>query len=154
MRPDGVIPGPAPVEVFLIRNNEMAVAVGSVAAYPNGFEFTVHARLRNRQFVWGKSPLDSLADPRTRGNLNRPSGWASGMPMAAEPGPAATALYLLIEPMASTWSCSKLGPVVPSANGTVASGFIRFRQAARSPSSHLGCCCMRWPRLVQNWIVR
>jgi hypothetical protein len=66
MRPDGVIPGPAPVEVFLIRNNDVAVAVGCVTAYPNGFEFTVHARLRDREWVWGKSPLDSLADPRTR----------------------------------------------------------------------------------------
>jgi hypothetical protein len=52
--------------MFLIRNNEVAVAVGSVTAYPNGFEFTVHARLHHEQFVWGKSPLDSLADPRTR----------------------------------------------------------------------------------------
>jgi hypothetical protein len=66
MRPDGVIPGLAPAEVFLIRNNDVAVAVGSVTAYPNGFEFTIHARLRKREFVWGKSPLDSLADPRTR----------------------------------------------------------------------------------------
>jgi hypothetical protein len=66
MRPDGVIPGPAAVELFLIRTNEVGVAVGSVRAYPNGFEFTVHARLRHGQLVWGKSPLDSLADLRTR----------------------------------------------------------------------------------------
>jgi hypothetical protein len=66
MRPDGVIPALAPAGLSLIRNNDVAVAVGSVHAYPNGFEFTVHARLRHGQFVWGKSPLDSLADPRTR----------------------------------------------------------------------------------------
>jgi hypothetical protein len=66
MRPDGVIPGVARVGLFLIRSDEMAVAVGSMHGYPNGFEFTVHARLRHEQFVWGKSPLDSLADPRTR----------------------------------------------------------------------------------------
>jgi hypothetical protein len=66
MRPDGVIPGPAQAGLFLIRTHAVAVAVGSVAAYPNGFEFTVHTRLRHGQFAWGKSPLDSLADPRTR----------------------------------------------------------------------------------------
>ena len=66
MRPDGVIPGPAPAELFLIRTNVVAVAVCGVVGYPNGFEFTVHTLLRHGQFVWGKSPLDSLADPRTR----------------------------------------------------------------------------------------
>ena len=66
MRPDGVIPGPVPAGLFLIRNAEVAVAVGSVAAYPNGFEFTVHVRLRHGQFAWGNSPLDPLADRRTR----------------------------------------------------------------------------------------
>lgn len=46
MRSDAVIPGSAPVEVVLIRTEQVAVAVGSVRAYPNGFEFTVHVRLR------------------------------------------------------------------------------------------------------------
>lgn len=66
IRPDGVIPGLAPAGLFLVRGDEMAVAVSSVHAYSNGFEFTVHARLRHEQFVWGKSPLNSFADPRTR----------------------------------------------------------------------------------------
>jgi hypothetical protein len=65
LRPDGVIPGFAPAGLFLIRGDEIAVAVGSVHGYPNGFEFTVHARLHHDQFVWGASPLDTLADPRT-----------------------------------------------------------------------------------------
>lgn len=39
--------------------------MSNALAYPNGFEFTVHARLRHKQFVWGKSPLDPAADPRT-----------------------------------------------------------------------------------------
>ena len=65
MQPDGVIPGFARAGLFLIRGDEIAVAVGSVHAYPNGFEFTVHARLRHDRFVWGTSPLDTLADPRT-----------------------------------------------------------------------------------------
>jgi hypothetical protein len=46
VRPDTVIPGSVPAELLLIRNDEVAVAVGSVRAYPNGFEFTVHIRLR------------------------------------------------------------------------------------------------------------
>lgn len=66
MRPDVVIPGLAPAGLFLIRTDEVAVAVSSALAYPNGFEFTVHARLHHGQFVWGKSPLDPVADPRTR----------------------------------------------------------------------------------------
>ena len=65
MQPDGVIPGFAPAGLFLIRGDGMAVAVGSVHGYPNGFEFTVYARLRHDRFVWGNSPLDTLADPRT-----------------------------------------------------------------------------------------
>lgn len=46
VRPDGVIPGSVPATVVLIRTEQVAVAVGSVRAYPNGFEFTVHSRLR------------------------------------------------------------------------------------------------------------
>jgi hypothetical protein len=46
MRSDAVIPGAVPAEVVLIRTERVAVAVGSVRAYPNGFEFTVHIRLR------------------------------------------------------------------------------------------------------------
>jgi hypothetical protein len=64
-RPNGVMPGLAPVGLLLARTDEMAVNVGNVLGYPNGFEFTVNARLRNNQFVWGKSPIDPLADPRT-----------------------------------------------------------------------------------------
>jgi hypothetical protein len=44
-----VIPGSVPAEVMLIRTNEVAVAVGSVRAYPNGFEFAVHVRWRGRR---------------------------------------------------------------------------------------------------------
>ena len=64
-RPDGVIPGVAHIGLILIRTEGMAIAVSSVAAYPNGFEFSVHARLHHEQFTWGKSPLDPSADPVT-----------------------------------------------------------------------------------------
>src|SRR5215510_5835417 len=46
IRPDEVIPGSVPAELLLIRTEQAAVAVGSVRAYPNGFEFTLHTRLR------------------------------------------------------------------------------------------------------------
>jgi hypothetical protein len=46
MRPEAVIPGSVPAEMVLISTEQAAVAVGSVRAYPNGFEFTVNVRLR------------------------------------------------------------------------------------------------------------
>jgi hypothetical protein len=46
MRSEAVIPGSVPAEVVLIRSEQVAVAIGSVRAYPNGFEFTAHIRLR------------------------------------------------------------------------------------------------------------
>jgi hypothetical protein len=46
MRSDAVIPGLVPAELVLVRTGQVAVAIGGVHAYPNGFEFTVHARLR------------------------------------------------------------------------------------------------------------
>ena len=64
-QPDGVIPGVAHIGLILIRTEGMAVAVSSVAAYPNGFKFSVHAALHHEQFTWGKSPLDPSADPVT-----------------------------------------------------------------------------------------
>jgi hypothetical protein len=46
MHPDAVIPGSVPAELVLIRTEHVAVAVGSVRAYPNGFDFTLHVRVR------------------------------------------------------------------------------------------------------------
>jgi hypothetical protein len=46
MRSDAVIPGLVPWEAMLARTAQAAVAVGGLHAYPNGFEFTIHARLR------------------------------------------------------------------------------------------------------------
>jgi hypothetical protein len=66
MRPDAVIPGSAPAGLLLVRTHEVAVALGSVRAYPNGFEFNVHVRLRQEEFSWGEGPFDWLADLRTR----------------------------------------------------------------------------------------
>ena len=45
-RPETVIPGSVPGDIVLVRTEQVAVAIGSVRAYPNGFEFTVHVRLR------------------------------------------------------------------------------------------------------------
>ncbi len=64
-RPDGVNPGVAHIGLMLIRTDEVAVAVTSVAAYPNGFEFTVEAQLHHQDLTWGISPLDPASDPRS-----------------------------------------------------------------------------------------
>jgi hypothetical protein len=66
LRPDGVIPGVAPAALSLIRTDEVAVAISGLRAYPNGFEFTVHARVRYEDLPWGESPTESIADKRTR----------------------------------------------------------------------------------------
>lgn len=72
MRSDAVIPGLVPWEVMLVRTGQVAVAVGGVHAYPNGFEFTVHARLRREdeprpggaglfeQHGWRREPNEGL----------------------------------------------------------------------------------------------
>ncbi len=60
MRSDAVIPGSVPAEVVLIHTEQVAVAVGSVRAYPNGFEFTLHTRLRSEDETGpgGAGPLE------------------------------------------------------------------------------------------------
>ena len=60
MRSDAVIPGSVPAEVVLIRTEQVVVAVGSVRAYPNGFEFTLHTRLRREDEAgpWRGDPLE------------------------------------------------------------------------------------------------
>lgn len=47
-QPDAVIPGSVPGELMLVRTEQVAVAVGGIRVYPNGFEFTVHVRMRGR----------------------------------------------------------------------------------------------------------
>ena len=42
-----VVPGMAPLSVILARTTETAVAVTGIRAYPAGFGFTLHLRLRN-----------------------------------------------------------------------------------------------------------
>jgi hypothetical protein len=61
MRSDAVIPGLVPAEVVIVRTEQVAVAIGGIHAYPNGFEFTVHARLRQ----------EDDAEPRRGGLFNR-----------------------------------------------------------------------------------
>jgi hypothetical protein len=60
MRSDAVIPGSVLAEVVLIRTEQVAVALGSVRAYPNGFEFTLHTRWRREDETGpgGGDPLE------------------------------------------------------------------------------------------------
>jgi hypothetical protein len=91
-RPDAVIPGSVPAELILARTEEAAIAVGSIRAYPNGFEFTAHIRLRR------EPETDVLfADPfeLQRPGRNVPAGalrlgimYADGRRAATTGGPA------------------------------------------------------------------
>jgi hypothetical protein len=59
MRPDEVIPGAVPGEALLARTDRAALALGSVRAYPNGFEFTLHVRTREAaEFGLGADPFE------------------------------------------------------------------------------------------------
>jgi hypothetical protein len=75
VRSDAVIPGSVPAEAVLVRTEQVAVAIGSVRAYPNGFEFTVHVRLRREdETSWpGHADPFQLHRPRrgTRGDDDR-----------------------------------------------------------------------------------
>lgn len=71
MRSDAVIPAPIPAEVVVIRTERVAVAVGSVRAYPNGFEFTLHIRLRGE----AESSWAGHSDPFERHRPRRGTGW-------------------------------------------------------------------------------
>ncbi|MGO9929253.1 MAG: hypothetical protein ACLPLP_24905 [Mycobacterium sp.] len=62
MQPDAVIPGSVPGELLLIRTEEVAVAIGGICAYPNGFEFTAHVRMRGGRDV----DVPGLNDPFDR----------------------------------------------------------------------------------------
>jgi hypothetical protein len=46
-RSDAVIPASVPADMMLIRTDQVAVAMGNIRAYPNGFEFRLSARLRS-----------------------------------------------------------------------------------------------------------
>jgi hypothetical protein len=46
-------PGSVPAELILARTKEAAIAVGTVRAYPNGFELTAHVRLRREPETGG-----------------------------------------------------------------------------------------------------
>jgi hypothetical protein len=40
------MPGSVPGELMLVRTGQAALTIGSIRAYPNGFEFTAHVRVR------------------------------------------------------------------------------------------------------------
>jgi hypothetical protein len=71
MRSDAVIPASVPAAVVLIRTEQVAVAVGSVRAYPNGFEFTLHIRLRGE----AESSWQGHSDPFERHRPRRGAQW-------------------------------------------------------------------------------
>jgi hypothetical protein len=69
-RPETVIPGSVAAEALLARTEDVAVAVGSLRAYRNGFEFTVHVRQRRvEEFL--HDPFGR--HPRRRGEADLPA---------------------------------------------------------------------------------
>jgi len=67
MQPEAVIPGSVPAALLLVRSESAGVAVGSLRSYPNGFEFTLHVRLRreDEEYRHGMSdPFDWHASGR------------------------------------------------------------------------------------------
>ena len=78
MRSDAVIPGSVPSEILLVRTGEVAVAIGSVRGYPNGFEFTLHTRLRAED-----------EDGEAREAQETTCGWGSCTPTDGAPRPPA-----------------------------------------------------------------
>jgi len=66
--PDAVIPGSVPADVMLIRTEHVAVAIGSIRAYPAGFEFALHTRLRHPDETGhgGPDPLEPCVPWRGR----------------------------------------------------------------------------------------
>jgi hypothetical protein len=48
MQPDEVIPVSVPGELLLIRTEQVVVAIDGIRAYPNGFEFAAHVRMRGK----------------------------------------------------------------------------------------------------------
>jgi hypothetical protein len=74
MQPGTVIPGSVAAELVLVRAETVAVAVGSLRAYPNGFEFTLHVRLRHEdeEYRHGmRDPFDGHPSGRRQGEHDR-----------------------------------------------------------------------------------
>ena len=130
MRSDAVIPGSVPGETLLVRTGEVAVAIGSVRGYPNGFEFTLHTRLRAEdEDGEGPDPFEwhGRRGPRSPGDhLRLGVMYADGRRAATTGGswPDDNAdegeLILLME-----------GSGEATGDGTAISGSIRCRRTAR-----------------------
>ena len=136
MRSDAVIPASVPAEVVLIRTEQVAVAVGSVRAYPNGFEFTLHIRLRRE----AESSWPGHSDPFERHRPRRGTQWNDdqlrlGILYADGRRAATTGVHYRLPTMTMTmtgaWSCSRAGVVAAAAARTGTSGFTRCRPMDR-----------------------
>jgi hypothetical protein len=66
-RSDAVIPASVPADVMLIRTERVAVAIGNIRAYPNGFEFRLSARLRSED----ETELECFDPTGMHGHLRR-----------------------------------------------------------------------------------
>ena len=75
MRPDAVLPGAMAENAIIVRQERLAIAIGGLAVYPNGFDFSIlirtrdhndridpHGRRRRRDYVHNTVRPDS-GDP-------------------------------------------------------------------------------------------
>jgi hypothetical protein len=82
MQPETVITRSVPAELLLVRADAVAVAVGSLRANPNGFEFTVHVRLRREDEAAEAAPAGVAAGSIRRRRCHNGSGSAGLVPEA------------------------------------------------------------------------
>lgn len=49
MRPNSVVPTAMAENVIIVRQDNLAIAIGGLSVYPNGFDFMVHIRVRDER---------------------------------------------------------------------------------------------------------
>src|SRR5262249_61360303 len=112
------IPGSVRAEVVLARTRQVAVAIGSVRACPNGLEFALHTRLRGEDET-GLGRGDPLERHGWRRGSRAPDeglrlgvGYADGRRAAApsgHPRPGDDRGRLVVLPKRGRWQRAELG---------------------------------------------
>jgi hypothetical protein len=69
LKPVATLPAAMAENAIIIRDERLAIAVGGLSAYPNGFEFSIHIRVRDRENL-----IDPFGHRRRRDYLHTSSG--------------------------------------------------------------------------------
>jgi hypothetical protein len=132
MEPDEVIPASVLGELLLIRTKQVAVAIGGICVYPNGFEFAAHVRMRSND---DNEPgwHDPFGEHGRRGR-QLPAGvlrLGVNYALAAAVRPPAVTGCLVKTPNLGAWSCTTAAAAGLRGGGTARSGSTRCRRTAR-----------------------